>query len=373
MAGEGLKSLEGQGKSALSQEIRMKEQIQYTTKENSSLEITDLGAEEVRYKTLEEFISQRLIKDRPKVKSDNIYDFLIQEVQSGRGKYGRRHVEGLSQKLVSQMQTGEPLHFVVTAIAHKNPNPEISGGRKTPDIGELDFFLHLKDILDGVEQFYIPGATYTILTEGEYYYNNGHVFDVSADEIAAYESKVCVLAQQVAKGRIQFVSLDQIIRQFAGGDDIQKAENSLRREDYEKYISIMQKSITPDQMLQGITPEEMAKKYTALQKVKHIKKSNEKEALSSYLETTLGQNYIYCAITESANPHVLHIDSSIKPTNFPQHGIGYLMAGSSTVKVVPFRELQEEVSRTSSRAIFVNEVDQEIPFGYEKIGGRRRI
>lgn len=322
-------------------------------------------------------VEQLLSRDRPKPKADTLYRYLDREVQShriGNGDYRGRDVVGLYEKLQRKTETGQPIQLVVTAIAHKNPNTAVSGGRKNPDLAELDFLLHLRDIIEGITSFYAPGAMVTILTEGEFYRQNGNIFDVSEEEIASYEANVKHMAQVVLENRVRFVPLQEIAAKLDGFEEsFATYYQRLRPEEYQRAISVMKHSMTDRQRESGITPEELARKYIALQKAKHRHNRFGKRIFNSYLEDYLvGQDYIYCSITGSERADVLNIDTSIKPTNFPQHGIGMLYGGSSVVKVIPFVELLEQIRATKTRAIYVDEIDPDIPFGFEKVGGRRQ-
>lgn len=271
-----------------------------------------------------------------------------------------------------QMEAGERLNFALIAIAHKNPNHNICGGRTLPDLAELGFLLHLVDIMDGVEAIYPPGSSFTILTEGEFYRANARIFDVSEEEIFRYEKVIRYIANTVSRRRITLVPLQSIVeglREFHG--KFLSVRQRLKKSDYLMYTAVMQRSITERQRSLGVIPEMMARDYVALHKAKHMAGENSGSLIYQYLENTLGENYIYCSVTGSMRNEVLNIDPMRKSATLPQHGIGVLSGGTSHIKVVPFTELRAFVEKTHVGSIFLEDIDLPSPFGFINFGKRK--
>lgn len=307
---------------------------------------------------------------QPHPESD-VSSFLLEYVQSGRG-VGRRYLPEVHTRIIRQMETGECLNFAIIAVAHKNPNHSICGGRTLPDLAELGFLLHLVDIMDGVEAIYPPGASFTILTEGEFYRANASIFDVSEEEILRYEKVTQDIASAVGRGRITLVSLQSIVeesREFH--EKFLSVRQGLKGSDYLMYAPVMQRSMTERQRLLNVIPEIMARDYAALHKAKHINGENGDSLVYQYLENALGENYIYCSVTGSMRDEVLNIDPMRKSATLPQHGIGVLGGGTSSIKVIPFTELRGIVEKTQVGSIILENVDFSSPFGFINFGKRR--
>ncbi len=264
------------------------------------------------------------------------------------------------------------MQFALIAIAHKNPHPDACGFKSSVDLAELAFIQRLTDILDGVEERYSPGARFTILTEGEFYKKNADIFDVSLEEIARYESQVQYLADCISDRRIQLVPLQKIIEedQNFSSQYIQQYAK-LHPKDYQIYTDVMQRSITDNQRLQGMTPEEMAKRYRAVHRAKH--EGSNGSGVYRYLEETLGPNYIYCSVTKSDREEVLCIDPYTKytpPYLLPQHGLGVLNGGTPVVKTMPFTEVAMLVQNYKTGYITSADMGGE-PFGFVQFGGKK--
>lgn len=320
------------------------------------------------YKELTEDLFSNL---RPNPRASSLTDYIFHEVQSGRGR-GRYFLPEISDRIYEQTAEGRPLEFAVIAVAHKNPRLDVCGGRVKPDLAELGFILHLDDIMNGVKEFYEPGANFTVLTEGGFY-DLFNLFDIELDEIDRYERGVLEIAREVTDNSINFVPLRHIV----GGDrsfinDARNIEGRLTRRDYERYIDVMGRSLTNEQIAAGRTPEETARKYVALHKAKHHSFTGSKSRVYQFLEDNLGPNYIYCSVTSSSRREVLNIDPYFKPGPLPQHGIGYLAGGSYKIKAVPVSDMQTLAQKKDLRAININgHANDKYPFGFVDFGKRR--
>ena len=298
--------------------------------------------------------------------SSNLNDFLRLEIQSGRSKFGRGEIPIIEQRISQQIETGLPINLAVIAIAHKNPQSEISGNRKIPDLAEVAFLLHLRKILDGINLFYPPGAIFTILTEGGFY-KIGDIFDVTEGEIKEYEERFKFLARIILGNRIRFESLGNIVNNPNFYGVYQENLSSISEDDFRHFIPVMERSITNKQRAMGITPYDMAKRYAALHVAKHHCLDDGGSAVYKFLDEALGENYIYCSITGNSRSEVLNIDTGIKGSPPPQHGEGVLMSGSAVVRVLN----QEQMENAKLRPIYVTEYGNE-PIGHEKLGERRK-
>ncbi|MBI2051689.1 L-tyrosine/L-tryptophan isonitrile synthase family protein [Candidatus Roizmanbacteria bacterium] len=275
----------------------------------------------------------------------------------------------IAQNIDEQVKKDLPLHFAVIAIAHKNPRNDQCGGSIVPDIAELGFLYHLKEIIEGIQLFYPPGATFTILTEGGFY-RRGGIFDVEAEVIKNYESHISYLAGVIGESNIKLFSLEEIVGRCPNFEDIfLQIRASLNYQEFAPYFSVMQRSITEKQENAGITPEEMAKSYVALHRAKHAASSVGRSLIYEYLEEVLGPNFIYCSVTGSNRLEVLNIDIFNKPSILPQHGIGVLQGGTSKIVVTPFSELQLVADEMNLGAIICQDMGP-LPFGAINFGGK---
>ncbi len=247
------------------------------------------------------------------------------------------------------------------AIAHKNPNESISGGRKIPDLAELGFVNYLGYLCSMIESVYPPGAKFTILTEGELYLNYGPLFDVTRSEVKHYESMIKDMAQQVAPNKIELDSLDNVARTAEDyGGMVDRIERSISESEYGAVINSMQKSLTTRQVDQGVRAEDIAKRFVAIHQARKSMVDG-KSLLDMYLENKLGSNYLYCSLTASSSETSLTIDPRRpykNPFILPQHGVGVLF-GDRT-EVIPFDDLK---SKRRIRGVYIPEFG-DIPFGY---------
>jgi len=222
----------------------------------------------------------------------------------------------------------------VVAIAHKNPKFSVCGGATRPDIGELGFLLHLQEIIEGVRHFHSPGATFTVLTEGEFYQRE-NIFDISPEESNLYESEVRDLAEVVSDGGIRLISLASIVAEnHEFEEEALRIKSSLGPDDIFPFIKPMEKSSTKAQLEKGVSAENMAYSYVALHRAKY-------GFVQSFLNNHLGQNFIYCSLTDSNRSGVLRIDPYAKGSSLPQHGIGVLQGGTAHIIVKSFEELRD--------------------------------
>ncbi len=284
-------------------------------------------------------------------------------MQTGRG-FGRSNLPAITTRVMKRVETGKPLNFSVVALAHKNPQFNVCGGSTQPDLAELGFLLHLQEIIEGVERHYSGGATVTVLTEGGFYQQKG-IFDVDREEIDDYELQMSSLAEIVGCGKIELIPLHKIVE----GSDVFEEEfarisASIRDDEVAKFLPVMERSITDTQVDIGITPQSMALKYASLHRAKT-------GVLNQYLSEQLGENFIYCSITDSGNSDKLRIDVFDRPAPPPQHGIGVLHGGTAKIEVVSFAELKERAENINFGAIKCDDIG-ESPFGIISFGGKKK-
>lgn len=266
------------------------------------------------------------------------------------------------RKIERRMQQGKPLEFTVVAIAHKNPNEYFAGGRKIPDLAEFSFIAHLNSIVQQIENCYPPGATFTVITEGAYYFNYGKLFDVTEPEIEEYERVVKMISLAIAPERVQFTSLDDFASTVDNYHDVvEECLFNLKEKEYAHFVAAMDKSLSKVQRASGVTAEAVAKRYAALHlaKRKHVAG---KSLIDHFLESHLGEDYIYCSVTKSEAANSVTIDPRAlykSPFLLPQHGVGVLVGGDH-VEVLPFEELKQ---KKRVRGIYTPEFG-ETPFGF---------
>lgn len=344
------------------------------TEQVRGMSYDDLEKEVVRstfYSDLQTFIDENLQRQGISPSVPSLEHFILFDIQSNRR---RSFAFEVRDRIRAQVAVGEPIHFAVIAIAHKNPNPEVCGGRILPDLAEVKFLLHLKDILDGVGEVYQPGATFTILTEGGFYLEPDPIFDVTPEVVEQYEKGVMQIAETVGRGRIALVSLKDIV---STAPQFEQRYTAILKEiterEYGPYVPVMERSITPQQSERGVTAVDMARKYAARHKAKHVSNRNGKSSVYGYLEELLGQNYIYCSVTGSQRPEVLNIDPypNNKPATLPQHGLGVLRGGTDRLDVTAFVDIREQIQRVRFGSFVVGSYDTK-PIGYINFGARRK-
>ncbi len=317
--------------------------------------------------------AQLLQKDRFVNQTDNLTNFLFFQVQSGRVRIRgiKREVE---RRIAAQTKQDLPLEMAVIAVAHKNPNPEVCNGRQDADLAELGFIQHIVNILDGVAAVYPPGGRMTILTEGGLY-KKGQIFDVTQSEIDRYEQQVRYMANAIGGGRINLTPLAEIIDHHPRFMDAYAQQlDKVSHADYGKYLAIMDRSMTHNQRMEGLTPLSMARRYSALHKAKHLCREDGGSAVYQHLQDTLGHNYLYCSVTVLDRPEVLVIDPSRvyrEPFLLPQHGIGVLRSGGSDITVQPYQDFEKHAQSFRVGSIVCQDMGDQ-SFGYIDYGAKKK-
>ncbi len=214
----------------------------------------------------------------------------------------------------------------------------------------------------------------TILTEGELY-QKANILDISTDEIKCYESNVQMMADEVSKGRITLTPLGAIVDQYPRFMDVYHQQvDEIVPDDFMKYVNVMERSMTSFQRSSGITAENMARRYAAIHKAKHLTMEDGRSGVYQYLHDTLGPNYIYCSVTVLDRPEALVIDPFRKykpPYLLPQHGIGVIKGGSSVVEVQTYHDITEYSQRIRVEPIFCAQMGDQ-SFGYIDYGAKRK-
>jgi hypothetical protein len=319
---------------------------------------------------VEELSTSLFEKVRPQPKSNSLSNYLLKEVQSGRGR-GRIYVPEVISRVEAQVSTGLPIQFAAIAIAHKNPRLDVCYGRTKPDLAELGLLLHLEDICKGVEAYYEPGAEFTLLTEGSFY-NQVGLFDVSSEEISLYEESVQQMADAIS-GRISLKPLQDVISNTEVFADIfEETRNSLHEADYAHLLKTMDMSLTPAQSINGITADEIARDYVALHRTKHKAGRNGGSLVYEYLKENLGNNYIYSSVTSSSRLEVFNIDPYLKPGPLPQHGIGTVPGGSYKIQPIRADQIPSFIEQYDVKAIRMSgDSEQPTPFGLIRMRRKR--
>lgn len=242
-----------------------------------------------------------------------------------------------------------------------------------PDLAEVGFLLHLKNIIEGIERIYPPGARFRILTEGDFYLKHGPLFDVTSEQVSNYEEVIRLMSDRLLGDKVTFDSLATFSSQVSNFPDIvSDIEASLSSSQYQPLVETMAKSLTSHQIRQGVYPVTIARRYAALQEAKRFKPDGKKGLIDSYLEQELGEDYIYCSLTISDRDDSLTIDPRPMyraPFLLPQHGIGVLIGGER-LDVMEFNQLLEVSTTRRVRGIFVDGFG-ELPFGYAIEGNKK--
>jgi hypothetical protein len=110
------------------------------------------------------------------------------------------------------IQKGEPLKFAIILFPFKIWRNPLKTDRRTPDLGELATLNQLASLSYAIRHKYAPGASWTILTEGEAYQD---LFGVPTAEINAYLHGIKRFVSAMGEDQLfEFKPLSQVMDGF---------------------------------------------------------------------------------------------------------------------------------------------------------------
>lgn len=110
------------------------------------------------------------------------------------------------------VEAGEPIKFAIILFPFKIWRNPLKTNRRYPDLGELATLNQLASLSYAIRHKYSPGATWTILTEGEAYQE---LFGIPTDEMKAYLGRIKDFVSIMGEGKLfEFKPLSEVMAAF---------------------------------------------------------------------------------------------------------------------------------------------------------------
>ncbi|RJO59487.1 hypothetical protein C4546_01915 [Candidatus Parcubacteria bacterium] len=289
-----------------------------------------------------------------------------------------------------------PIGFVLIALPWKCWRNPLKTNRKTPDLGEFAFLQQLKRLADEISKVYKPGASFTILTEGEVYHE---IFGIPLVEILRYQMGI----EKMLKAnnfylRVELRSFGEILAKFPEFPEryqeqlecISKSFDPLADTSSDNY-KIFKTMLTSTEVThldirtlqkifgQRIIGEEKYELTPSESRIRQELESQARKLTAKYLafnkaKHLVGKNgaipevfphHLYISITQKPGRYALH---AIHPKTklLPHHGVPVWLAQQKRVEIMWLNSVLRQPN--FFQPVFIENDEENLPYYYVEAG-----
>jgi len=360
---------------------------------NGTVSVSELNSSTTSFNEAINSIADDVFVDKRSINSDlekskAILDLFIQFSPVNIPLSGDTYSQ-YEQQIRKAVFNSSPVKFVFIALPFKCFMNPLKTNRIVPDLGEVSMFLRMKKISDIVQEMYLPGVVWTILTEGSLY---SEIFGIEENIVRIYQDRIRELITILGlENKIMFQELrtvcesnsnfyqtvsvleKKILEEFEKEDDLPKEYypilntmfqsidiRKLSVEDLFAYQDCMANAKTirdireqwPTFVDQAIS---FTVKYLALNKARTILGNN------GNIVSDIFPDYCYVSLTEKSN-RLCFKAVSLESKFLPHHGVPVLKSGK--VAIVPLIDILCKKNRYHSW--YTTDDKEHFPFYYTK-------